>query len=951
MSALRSYAVMDTPPEEAFDDFTYLISQWLDVPIALISLLDEQRQWFKSKVGLGAEQTPRDWAFCGHAILDSELMVIEDAATDPRFAGNPLVTGDPNLRFYAGCPLITAEGYALGTLCVIDRQPRKLTAAQLDVLRRLGRQLVNLLELRRTTLRQREAERILREQRAELKRLALVAERTHNVVIMADQNGRITWANDAFEKVTGFSLAEAVGRTPGSLMQFEGSSQTQRSILRNAVRERKAARVHILNRGKHGAVYWVDVDLQPLIDDEQGFLGFVAIETDITDLIRQREQLDAMFEALPVGFLQLDADLNIQRSNRLALNIIDSPSAASGVQLPLSIQSRVREVMDGVRGYEQQTVVLSNPSGYDRWLQVSVAPLPGTLGQPDGVLIALADQTEQVQIAHYMELASETAELCLWYWHIPRRQIELSSLWRKRLDPDKSMGSPAALLHPDDRSHAFGELRQLVRNERSSFRFECRIRYGQDDWRWVLCGGAVTQRNSRGKIIALSGILLDIDERKRMEQALETAATTDALTQLPNRIVLKDRLQQALYSSKRHRRLGALLFLDLDHFKRINDSHGHSVGDELLKAVARRVQSQLRLSDTLARMGGDEMLVLLPELADTQDSARDFARAIANKIQGCLDVPLQLNGATLRIGVSIGITLFPKNEVESAEDLIREADTAMYVAKGRSRGKSCLFEPQMHRAVSQRLSLDIDLRHALERSEFYVCIQGKRNGKTELVGGELLLRWLSPARGEVPPNDFIPVAEDSELIVPLGHWVLEEACRIVKKIHAVRADFVLSVNLSPVQIRQPGFASDLRAIVRKAGVKPESLIFEITEGVLLQSELAQQIVALDNEGFRFSIDDFGTGYSSLSYLMRLPVHELKIDRSFVRDIEDDANHAALVQAILSISRRFGIRTVAEGVETQLQAHFLSSSGCDLLQGYFFDKPQPVDEFMAKFIHP
>ncbi len=949
LQTLASYAVLDTAPELAFDDFPHLASRLLEVPIALISLVDEQRQWFKSKVGLDACETPRDWAFCSHAILQPDLMVVEDAAQDPRFAGNPLVVGEPHIRFYAGCPLVTADGQALGTLCVIDRQPRRLSADQLDILKRLGRQMVHLLELRRATLRQQAIESQLRDQRLALKRLALVAQRTNNVVIMADPQGRTTWVNHAFEQVTGYSFTEAMGRTPGELLQFEGTSQRERATLREAVRQRQAARVHILNRGKGGNVYWMDVDLQPLNDEQLGFLGFVAIETDITELIRQREHLKAMFEALPVGFLQQGADLTVQRSNRLARRLLDHPSAEPGWHLPAPIHSLTQEVLSNHRAVSQQLVALVDPQGRSRWLQMSAAPLPGAMGEPEGVMVALADQTDQVQLGHYMELACATADLCHWHWNVRQHQIEVSELWRHRLGANHGRLVPAHLVHPQDRPHAMRELRAHLRGMRPAFRFECRIRFDNDEWRWVLCGGAVTQRNARGRVVNLSGVMLDIDERKRMEQALEQAATTDALTQLPNRLMLKDRLQQAVVAAQRHRRMGALLFLDLDHFKRVNDTHGHSAGDELLQWVAARLQSHLRAGDTLARMGGDEMLVLLPELATDEAAARTLAQQVATKLQQALDEPFLVHGAPLRVGVSIGITLFPKGPTESVENLIREADTAMYAAKGDARGTWRHYEPVMHQTVTRRLQLDNDLRLALQRQEFYLCMQGKWTPKGELAGAELLLRWRHPERGEISPADFIAAAEESELIVPLGLWVLAQAAEVARQAQRSRPDFVVSVNLSPVQIRHPAFADGLRAAVTQAQIAPGALILEITEGVLLQPQLAQQLVMLEDEGFRFSIDDFGTGYSSLAYLKRLPVHELKIDRSFVRDLEDDADDAALVQAILSIARRFGIKTVAEGVETSVQARFLHSSGCDLLQGYLYDRPRPVAEFFEQHL--
>lgn len=302
---LLDYDILDTAAEQDYDDFTVLASRLLNVPIALISLVDHDRQWFNSKVGLEVDSTPRDVAFCAHAILGNDLFVVEDAALDTRFAGNPLVCGFPNIRFYAGCPLISLDGFALGTLCVIDHTPRRLSDAEADTLRRLSRQLANLLELRRMVSSQRDAQLQLVQQASELQKLALVAERTSNVVIMANPDGLITWVNAAFERVTGFSLEDAVGRKPGTLLQFEGTSQQARQQLRQAVSERQHTRVQILNRGKLDNVYWMDVDLQPLYNGDT-FVGFVAMETDITELVTRQQQLGALLENLPVGLVLLD---------------------------------------------------------------------------------------------------------------------------------------------------------------------------------------------------------------------------------------------------------------------------------------------------------------------------------------------------------------------------------------------------------------------------------------------------------------------------------------------------------------------------------------------------------------------------------------------------------------------------------------------------------------------
>jgi diguanylate cyclase (GGDEF)-like protein/PAS domain S-box-containing protein len=947
LQKLRDYGVLDTPAETEFDDFTALASQIVGTPIALISLLDEQRQWFKSRVGLDVDATARDISFCGHAIHNDDLFVVEDAQTDQRFAGNPLVVGAPHIRFYAGCPLVTPDGFALGTLCVIDRQPRQLSAQAADTLRKLGRQLVNLLELRRLLQVQRETEQRLRQREAELQRLALVAERTHNVVIMSDPDGIATWVNPAFERVTGYTLADIIGRKPGDVLQFEGTSIPAKQTLGEAVRLRQAAHVQLLNQGKFGDIYWMDVDLQPLIAEDGEFLGFVAIETDITELVRRREHQDALIEALPLGLVLQDKDARLQRTNSAALRILGLSPGEPLKPLPTAMHELAARTLDSGNPCANRLVPIHNAAGASRWLEVSAALLPGTYDRPDGVVLAFNDQTEKIDAGRYVELASITADVGYWTWTLPEDRLEMSDSWVRGLGLPGNTVPTRHFVHPDDQSRNREAIVEVLKGCKQTFKFEERLQAGDGTWRWVLCGGAVTERNSHGRVTRLSGIHLNIDEQKRAEDALKRAATTDPLTGLPNRLLLRDRLERALTASRRHGRIGALLFLDLDHFKRVNDSYGHSVGDQLLNQIAARLKAELRSEDTLARMGGDEMLVLLPELEANLPLATAQAQGVALKLLRAFQAPFNLGERVLQAGASIGISLFPKSAHETSDDLIREADTAMYGAKADSRGSVRVFEASMQSSVTERLRLDHDLRLAIQNGEFELHVQGKWTPDEQLAGGEALLRWHHPERGWVSPVAFIPAAEESELIQPIGRWVLEQACAMAHDIRTLLPDFVLSVNLSPKQFHNPDFAAELRQILAQARLPNHALMLEITEGVLLQAELAQQLVALSQEGFRFSLDDFGTGYSSLAYLKRLPVHELKIDRAFVRDIEHDDNDAALVQAVLSIAQRFRIHTVAEGVETHAQAVFLSTHGCELLQGYFFDKPQPWSAFMAR----
>lgn len=945
---LASFGVMDTPAEPDYDDFTHLASRLLRTPIALISLVDESRQWFKSRVGLDAVSTSRDISFCGHALLGQELFVVEDACADARFADNPLVTGSPFIRFYAGCPLITSDGFVLGTLCVIDTQPRQLHSDEADTLRKLGRQLVNLLEQRRINIEHLKTLEKLRQREIELSRFALVAERTDNVLIMCDPDGLTTWVNPAFERVTGYTLQEVVGRKPGALLQFEGTSPVAKATLSEAVRLRKGARTRILNRGKAGNVYWMDVDLQPLIADSGDFVGFVAIETDITELIRGRENLEALLQSMPVGLTLQDTSGHLVKVNLAARKMLQDGSSEPIVHLPWELAQLAQDTLALKQIHSQTTVPVKTGSDTTRWMEVSTALLPGAFGEPDGVLTAFLDQTERIQAGRYIELASITADIGYWTWSLEGDRLELSDSWARGLGLKTNVVSTKWFTHPEDQPNARGAIQDVLRAKRKTFKFEERIRSGNGEWRWALCGGAATEWDSTGRVVRLAGIYLDIDDRKRAEEAQQRAATTDPLTGLPNRLVLHDRLERALLSARRHERCGALLFMDLDHFKRVNDSYGHSVGDLLLSKVSSLLIRQLRSEDTLARIGGDELVVLLPELEGDMQAAMQQAQGVAHKLLKALDAPIDVRGIELKAGASIGITLFPKTKDESCDDLLREADTAMYGAKSETRGTVKVYEATMHQTISSRLQLENDLRHALRRDGLELYVQGKWTADRQLVGGEALLRWTHPNRGQVSPAEFVPVAEDSELIVPLGRWVLERACDIVRSIREERPDFVLSVNLSPKQFRATSFVADLRSIVAAAGMTPAALMLEITEGVLLQPELAAQLLSLSDEGYQFSLDDFGTGYSSLAYLKRLPVDELKIDRSFIRDIHTDVNDAALVQAILFIARRFHIKTVAEGVESHKQLTWLASHGCELLQGYLFDQPSPVDRF-CKFL--
>ncbi len=448
--------------------------------------------------------------------------------------------------------------------------------------------------------------------------------------------------------------------------------------------------------------------------------------------------------------------------------------------------------------------------------------------------------------------------------------------------------------------------------------------------------------DEQGRFKGYRGTGRDITVQKQVEEQILHMAHHDALTQLPNRTLLHDRIGQAIAQAQRNREVLALLFIDLDRFKTVNDSLGHPVGDRLLKAVGERLMTCTRGSDTVARIGGDEFVVLLADLKQPED-----ARHVAQKVLDSLSEPLTIDGHELKVTPSIGICAYP-HDGEDVETLMRNADTAMYYAKQMGRNNFQFFTQAMNDAAQERLVLENDLRHALERGEFALHYQPLLDLKTGgIIGFEALVRWLHPQRGMVAPSQFIPAAEETGLIGPIGEWVLREACSQARVWHlAGHPPLQVSVNCSAQQFQQEGFVETVGGILRETGLPANRLDLEITESVIIQrsEEVIARFQAFDDMGVRISIDDFGTGYSSLSYLKRFAIHQLKIDQSFVRDISSDPGDAAIVSAIIAISHSLGLEVVAEGVETAEQLAFLRSLGCDAAQGYYFSRPVPAEEF-------
>ena len=462
-----------------------------------------------------------------------------------------------------------------------------------------------------------------------------------------------------------------------------------------------------------------------------------------------------------------------------------------------------------------------------------------------------------------------------------------------------------------------------------------------------------TQKELTNFVFTLSDITL----KKAAEEQIKNLAFYDPLTKLPNRRLMLDRLEHALSSCGRQKRLGAVLMIDLDNFKTLNDSYGHNIGDKLLRSVATRLESCMRKGDTVSRMGGDEFVVIIEGLDETILLEKQV-ETVAKKIITHLSEPYLLTHESntdkpkaiqYQCSCSIGIALFSEQAI-TVDELIKQADTAMYSAKAAGRNTLRFFDPKMQALISARAALEHDLYGAIKKAQFALYYQPIVSGKKKLIGVEALVRWVHPERGIIMPEQFIPAAEASGLIVPLGLWILQTACDQLTKWALVpeMAGLSMAVNVSAMQFNQPQFVSQLLDQLKRSGANPLRLSLELTESALIYDlhDVIEKMTTLKNSGISFSLDDFGTGYSSLSYLKQLPLDQLKIDQSFIKDIFTDSNDVAIAQMIIALSKSMGLGVIAEGVENHAQLNYLENLGCHTHQGYLFSRPLPLKKFEA-----
>ncbi|MEW6332049.1 MAG: EAL domain-containing protein [Pseudomonadota bacterium] len=543
-----------------------------------------------------------------------------------------------------------------------------------------------------------------------------------------------------------------------------------------------------------------------------------------------------------------------------------------------------------------------------------------------------------------LERIFDSTHFCLAYLDRDFNFIRVNQAYAKACGypPDYFSGKNHFRLYPHAENEAI--FRRVVQTGEAytaiarPFEYPDHPEWGVTYWDWTLH----PLKDESGNVEAVMFVLLDVTERRRTEERLNTLAFYDALTGLPNRQQLHDHLQWAMKEAAQRERLVAILFLDLDRFKNINDTLGHDVGDALLKEVAARLRGSVRPGDIISRLGGDEFTIVLANVAHLDDVTH-----VAQKLLDHFLPPFRIAGRDLFVSPSIGITLYPFDG-NNAEDLIKNADIAMYHAKERGRNNFQFYTPELNVRAARRLELETGLRQALEKNQFILHFQPLvKMDSGGITGMEALLRWQHPEYGLIPPMEFIPLAEETGLIVPIGEWVLRAACARIKAWHdAGFPKMHVAVNLSSVQLQQKNFVDVVRQTLKDTGLEPRYLDLELTETLLMQDMEAAETVLkeLHELGVLFSLDDFGTGYSSLSYLKRFPIDFLKIDRSFVHDITHDRYGAGIVRAIIAMAHTLGIKVIAEGVETAAQFRFLREQGCDISQGYYCSRPLATEAF-------
>lgn len=680
----------------------------------------------------------------------------------------------------------------------------------------------------------------------------------------------------------------------------------------------------------------------------------------------REQELSSLLESSPDNIIRYDLDCRAIYVNHMMEETVDVNASSLLGKTP--VESRFDGLV-GIENYQQKLqevmldgdpreveMVAKNPQGEPVTHHVRIVPEYGGEGRIIGALAFGRDVSAQKKAESELRIAAIAmdSQEAIAITDDQQLIIKVNSAFTRitGYSAEEALGkTPGALLRSGRHDNEFYRAMWASLNSDGYWQGEVWNRRKNGETFPELVNITVVT-DGDGRIANYVASYIDITQKKQAEETIHNLAFYDPLTELPNRRLLHDRLQHTMASSARNRRYGAVLFIDLDNFKDLNDTRGHGVGDMLLVETARRLQACVRDDDTVARLGGDEFVIILNSLHNERAEAAIQAENIAEKIRTELCRMFELGGHEYHTSPSIGITLFVGKE-KGIEELLKRADTAMFQAKQSGRNAIRFFDPETHAAMEKRIALEADLRSAVAEDQFSLYYQMQVRQDGSIFGAEVLLRWQHPQRGLVPPVDFIPLAEETGLIIPIGDWVLLSACQQIKAWQADprTADLQLAVNVSARQFYQDDFVEKVATVLAQTGIQPEKLKLELTESLVLSNvdDTIAKMHALRQSGISFSMDDFGTGYSSLSYLTQLPLDQLKIDRSFVCNIGVRELDEVIVGTIIGMANNLGIDVIAEGVETQEQLDFLQHSGCASYQGYFFGRPATLEEFEQCFL--
>lgn len=1008
--ALAQYGSMDTPQEQAFDDLARIAAEICGTPIAAVSLVGEHEQFFKARVGFDADRTAREDSFCAHAILTpGETMVVPDARADPRFADNPFVTGDPGIRFYAGAPLVSTEGQGLGSLCVIDSQPRTLEPAQYAALEALARLVMGQLELRRqlgtlaVAFSQKELED--EEVRGYEERFRLAFEQTAVGMVLSSPEGSLIQVNERFAELLGCPAEELVGRHAGALTHpdFLQAEQVARDRLlagatAASVREQPYLR-------PDGTAVWAVITTS-LVRASDGSPRYLVSQVEDVTERKRAEQALRQTESVGDALVSAAADGTITAWNPSAETLFGyRQEEVLGKPLTLIVPTRHRAAHQAgfTRALTASTAPLGGRAveiegrrrdGSELWIEISIgrSGAGGTasftavirdVGERRRAQEAEREAARRVELLRAVAVAANEAatlegatlyaleQVCgLTDWTMGHllvcsgeqgalassgvfhattgdertadfRRASVSTSYDLDHGPGRVVRRGEPVWIGDEPDHEVEPRAQAAAaaGVRAGAAFPLTIRDEVVGVLELFSDVAIARDAGMIQVMAQVGSqLARVAERVRAEGRLAHDATHDQLTGLPNRSLLADRAQQALAGTGRHGGSVTVLSVGVDRLKLINESLGYAAGDELLVHAAARIGAVTRVGDTIARVG-DEFVVVSAGDDDPTAGVR-----LAQRVLDAFATPYSLEAgetlATASVGVAAG-----GGDV-GAEALLRDAASAMQVAKARGQGTFEVADGRLREAAADLLRTETALHRALERSEFLLHYQPTvRLSDGSIEGVEALLRWCRPGVGLVGPDTFIPALEESGRIVEVGAWVLREACRqLAAWRDSAAPPLSMKVNLSARQLERPGLVEAVRTAVHEAGIPAELLTLEITESVAMRDAevTLARLTELRATGVRIAIDDFGTGYSSLAYLHRLPVDLLKIDRTFVGPLGGD-EHTAIADTVIELGHALGLEVLAEGVETEAQARHLRARGCDLAQGFLFARPLPAAE--------